>query len=89
MGMRADAVVEVFAELLLLHEPAEVAMGGGDQPHVDLSVAHVAQAPEAEVLDHLQELGLDLQLHVADLVEEEGAAVRHLQEARAWPRPRP
>ena len=56
-------------------------MGRGDQAHVDLAVPHVAQAPEAQVLHDLQQLGLHLQVHVADLVEEERAAVGHLQEA--------
>ena len=46
-------------------------MGGGDEAHVDVPVAHVAQAAEAHVLDDLQELRLHLQVHVADLVEEQ------------------
>ena len=33
------------------------------------------------LLDGAQELGLQVQRHLADLVEEEGAAVRHLEEA--------
>ena len=80
-GMRADPVVEVLAELLLLDEPAEVAVGRGEEAHVDLAVAHVAQPAEAQVLDHLQQLGLHLQVHVADLVEEQRAAVGDLEQA--------
>ena len=55
-------------------------MGGRDQPHVDVPVAHVAQAPEALLFEHLEELGLHAEVHVADLVEEQRPAVRDLEQ---------
>ena len=56
-------------------------MRGRDQLHVDLPVAHLAQAPEALLLEDLQQLRLDLRVEVADLVEEDDAAVRDLEQA--------
>ena len=56
-------------------------MRGGHELHVHLAVAHVAQAAEALLLEDLQQLGLDLRVEVADLVEEHDAAVGHLEQA--------
>ena len=44
------------------------------------AVAHVAEAAEALLLEHLQQLRLDREVHVADLVEEHRAAVRDLEQ---------
>src|SRR5262249_35823002 len=44
-------------------------------------VAHVPDAAEAFLLEDLQELRLDVRGQVSDLVQEEVAAVRHLEEA--------
>ena len=43
---------------------------------------------ELRVLQHVQQLGLQRRLHLADLVEEDRAGVRLLElaDARAWPR---
>ena len=78
---RADPEVEVAPELLLLHELGQALVRRGHELHVDLAVAHVAQAAEALLLEHLQQLGLDLRVEVADLVEEHDAAVGHLEQA--------
>ena len=80
---RADAVVEVLAEAPLLDERAEVVMRRRDQADVDGAVLHVAEAAEAFLLEHLQQAGLHLRVHVADLVEEDRAAVRRLRAAPA------
>ena len=79
---RADAEVEVAAEPLLPHELGQVLVRGGDQPDVHAPVAHVAQPAEPLLLEHLQELGLDLEVDVADLVEKHRPAVRDLEQAR-------
>ena len=83
---RADPVEEVLAELLLLDQPAEVLVRRRHQPHVDLAVAHVPEPPEAQVLHHLQQLRLHLQVHVADLVEEQRAAMGRSPAGPAWRR---
>ena len=40
-----------------------------------------ADRPDLAVLEHAQQLALEAEAHVADLVEEERAAVRLLEEA--------
>ena len=61
----------------------EVAMGGGDHPHVDPPRQALAEPPHLALLQHPQQHALGDQRQVADLVEEDGAAVRGLEDARA------
>ena len=73
-GDDVQAVVEVLAEAPLAHGGPQILVGGGDQAQVDL------QRPPAEPLDlallqHAQELDLDVRRDLADLVEEQRAAV--------------
>src|ERR1043165_5627841 len=75
-----DAVVEVLAKAVLLDERAEVAVRRCDQAHVDGAILHVAEAAEAFLLEHLQQAGLNLRVHVADLVEEHRAAMRDFEQ---------
>src|SRR5207248_285856 len=53
----------------------------GDHPHVDARRLLVAHALELALLEHAQELGLELDRDLADLVEEERPAVRELEAA--------
>src|SRR5207237_2045369 len=78
-------VVEVLTEGAGLHLGLEVLVGGGEHAHVDAERAVAAHALELALLEHAQDLGLGLERHVADLVEEEAAAVGHLE--LAFPRP--
>ena len=83
-----EAEVEVLAEVARLDLLHQVAVGGGDHPHVDLDDVVAADAPHLAVLQHAQELGLQVQPQLAELVEEDGAAVGALERAgRGW-RPR-
>ena len=58
-------------------------MGGADHPHVDLDLLAAAEALDHPLLQEAQQLGLQAERQVADLVEEQRAAVRH---ARSCPR---
>ena len=58
-------------------------MGRGQDPDVDRDRLRAADALERHLLEHAQQLGLDLQVDVADLVEEERAAVGLLEPADA------
>ncbi|MNF52882.1 hypothetical protein D3C84_342430 [compost metagenome] len=79
----AEAMVEVGAELPGQHRALQVAVGGGEDAHVDLEAAVVADALQVAVLQHAQQLGLQGQRQLADLVEEQGALVGHLELAGA------
>src|SRR5260370_277702 len=74
-----QAVVEVVAEPLLLDHLDEVAVRRGDQADVDLDRPGAAEALERLLLEDLEELRLELERDLAYLVEEERAAVRHLE----------
>jgi hypothetical protein len=59
--------------------PLEVLVGGGDHAHVHLDRPRRAEPLDLALLEHAQHLGLRLQAHVADLVEEDRAAVGLLE----------
>ena len=59
--------------------PAEVAVGRGDHADVDRAGALLADALELALLQHAQQLGLQLERHLADLVEKQRAAVGQLE----------
>jgi hypothetical protein len=65
-----EAVIEIFAERAAADHLGEVAVGRGDDAHVDLDRLLAADALEAELLQDAQELGLQAQGQLADLVEE-------------------
>ena len=82
-GEDAQAVIQVRPELPLLRPRLQVAVGRRDQPHVSADRLVAADALEGLLLEHAQHLGLGGRRHVADLVEEEGAAVALLELADA------
>ena len=59
----------------------EVAIGRGDEPDVDADRLVAAEALEFLFLQHAQEFRLQLERNVADLVEEQRAAVGQLEAA--------
>src|SRR5436190_5436587 len=74
-----QAVVEVVAEALLLDQPGQVAVRRGDQADVDLDRPGAADTLELLLLEDPEELRLELEGDLADLVEEERAAMGHLE----------
>ncbi len=63
-------------------------MRGGDEAHVDGLVRVGAEPADFAVLQHAQELRLELRGQLANLVEEDGAAVSLLEGADArWRAP--
>ena len=78
-----EAVVQVAPERAHQHLLAQVAVGGGDHAHVHADGLLAAHAPELALLQHAQQLGLRAQRHLADLVQEDAAAVGQLEEALA------
>ncbi len=74
-----EAVKEVLAELAAGHPLLQVLVGGGDDAHVHPHRRVPADPIELAVCQHAQQPGLRLRGHVADLVEEESAAVGLLE----------
>ena len=61
----------------------EAAVGRGDDPRVDAARQVLADPPDLAVLEHAQQLGLGARRQLADLVEEQRAAVRLLEQPGA------
>jgi len=72
-------VEQVFPETALTIGFLQVLIGGDDDPHIRFHFLYPAHAFELSFLDHPQQRGLDLVGQVADLIEEEGAAVGELE----------
>ncbi len=70
-----EAVVEVLAERPGRDHGREVPVGRGDDPRIR-SRRRAAERGHGPFLDRAEELGLEVQGKLADLVEEEGPAVR-------------
>ena len=87
IGMTFEAVEEILAEAALGDLLLEVLVRGGEHADVDADGLLAAHALEGLLLQDAQHLGLGLEAHVADLVEEERAAVGELELA-APPRDR-
>ena len=57
----------------------QVRVGGGDDPHVGLDRLVAAEPLEPLLLQDAKQLGLRQRMHVADLVQEQRAAVALLE----------
>ena len=72
-------VQQVLAELALAHALVEILVSRRDHAHVDAHRDLSADAIELALREHAQQPRLQLRRHVADLVEEQRAAVRLLE----------
>jgi hypothetical protein len=78
-----EPVVQVLAEAAGLHLGRQVLVRGAEDAHVDRHLGRPAQRPHGALLDDAQQLALHGQRQVADLVEEQRAALGGLEEALA------
>ena len=78
-----EPIEEILAEAPRLDLGLEIAVGRGDDAHVDAVRLHAADALELALLERAQELHLHLERDLADLVEEQRAAVGELEAAGA------
>ena len=70
-----QAVVEVFAEAAFADFHQRVAVGRADEADVDLFLLGAADLGKGPGLDETQQFGLQVQVHLADFIEEQGAAI--------------
>ena len=59
----------------------QVTVGGADHPQIDLALLHSTNPADAAVFQQLEQLGLQHQVHFADLVKEQGAAIGSLHQS--------
>ncbi|MCY1175070.1 hypothetical protein D9M73_152920 [compost metagenome] len=76
-----EAVVEVAAEFAAGTQLGEVLLGRADHPHVEMHLLLAADPAEAAILQEAQQLALQARAHLADAVEEQGAAGGEFQQA--------
>ena len=86
-GAQADrhhgqAIVEVFAKATGGHLAAQVTVGGGDHPHVQVQRTPTTHSLHLAFLQHAQQLGLQRQGHLGDFIQQQGAALGLLELAR-------
>ena len=84
-----EAIEQVAAEAAGGHLDAQVAVGRGEHLDVDAARLERADAVDLSELEDAQQLGLDAERQIADLVEQQHAAVGGLEQAGAvFHRPR-
>ena len=88
IGNDLQPVEEILAKAPLLHLDGEVAVAGGDHADVGLDGAVRTDRPDLALLQDAQQLHLERRAHLADLVEEDRAAVGELEHAPCARRPR-
>ena len=74
----ADSIVEVLAKLPLCDEALEILMGRADDADVGAERLPPTDALERALLQEAKELALYVVRQISDLVEEQRAALRHL-----------
>ncbi len=79
IGKTVEAVVEIVTEPLGSHHPAKITVRRGDHAHIDPERPRPAETLELAFLHHPEELWLQLEGHLADLIEKQRAAVRKLE----------
>ena len=72
----AQAVVEILAERALAHGLLEIAIAGCEHADVERNGFAGAERLDLALLQHAQQLGLQAEIHLRDLVEQQRAAVR-------------
>src|SRR5258705_4693737 len=72
---RVQAIVKVVAECPLFDHRAKIAIGGRDQPDINLIIVRRSDRLNLVSLDRPQQLGLESQRKFADLVKEQRSAV--------------
>src|SRR5206468_5480506 len=74
-----EPIVQILSKLAVGHEHGEVAIRRGDEANVGRDQLRAADAEELRVLEHVEQLSLQTQRHLADLVEEERPLMSKLE----------
>ena len=80
-GKAVQAVVKIAAEGTAADLLLQIAVAGGNNPHIHFNGLFAADPFEAAFLEHAQQSGLERRGGFGDLVEEDGAAVGQLEAA--------
>src|SRR5262249_44299949 len=78
---RVDAEVEIFAELVVLDHFAKIAVSGAEDADIGLKRLRLAYSPNLARFQEAEQFHLDILVQLADLIQEQRAAVGHFEEA--------
>jgi len=70
-----EPVEQVLAEFPVTDCVPELGVGGGDDPNVDIEGGGLAERRNFPVIEETEQFGLEIEAHLAHLVEEERAAI--------------
>ena len=98
-GHHVEPIIQVFAKAVASATSSQVPIARGDHPRVDKERLRVADPLEFALLQHAQQLDLQLGRGGIDLVEKNGAGVGRLERPvrlaiapvklpRTWPKSR-
>src|ERR1700722_17554738 len=73
-------VVKIFAKLVFGNGLIQIAVGGGDHPHIDGNLAGAAHRTHGPFLQHAQQFHLHGERHLTDFVEENRTPVGHFEQ---------
>src|SRR5579859_30486 len=79
-GNDAHAIVKIFTEGTVRDHLLQVLVGGSDHAYVDGRFLGASDGADGALLQYAQQLYLHGDAHLADLVEEDGAAAGHLEQ---------
>src|SRR5258706_5442245 len=74
-----ESIIQVISESTLSHHLGQVAIRGGDETNVHANRPRAPQSLEFLLLEHAQQLWLQLQRNVADFVEKQRALICQLK----------
>lgn len=74
-GKNVEAVVKIAAEFLVLDGADEIAIAGGEDAGVDADSSGSTEALELLILEHAQQLGLELEGNFSNFIKEKSATV--------------
>src|SRR5262249_44811529 len=78
-GNHAQPVVEILTEAIVRNQLVEIAVGGGNDTHVDRDFGGSAHRAHGSLLQHAQQFDLHGQRHLGDFVEENRAPIGNLE----------
>ena len=64
-----DAIQQILAEVSFVHQPADVCIGGADEPHINGRSLRTSQTTDTTLFDGSQQFGLHGQRKVTYLVQ--------------------
>ena len=71
-----EPIIEILTEPVFLDQPRQVLVGGGDDADIDADRLRPADRGHFARLEHAEQPCLRLHRHVADFIQEQGAALR-------------